>query len=730
MSARFFASWVGFGFIALAACAASARAVDKTYIGGPGTGTWSVGSFWSPFGQPQNFDNVLLVPSDANGRLVVFDGAGSLAFDYGSVTIQPGGPGTMGLLNAGAFFAAQSIAVHDRGEYRTTANAARTVVGSVVVGGGTFAHNLGTLTATHVTQTGGVVQLNHATLNGGYLLEGGVVSMNRLVNNGSFGFHGGFVASGIIENHGTIAYRAASGPLLAEVENHGTVVLDVAVATFGSLTNHVPFTLPADRAMTAASLLGVRQTTGTFLHLGSLSTPRAYVQNATWDQRSGRLAIIGTGADLVVGTSDAMVAQPGTFLLSGGTVTTFIGAQISVPASFSHGTFAQSGGTVGSGTLLVGAAVESRGTFALSAGSLVVGLMQVGNATFDGVGTFVQSGGAAKVGTLTNFATARITGGAFNATRVNNHAVLAQTGGVAEVMRLEGAGDLNVAGGGSLNIGSLDQAVVRLSGGGRIAAAPDAIGGTRTSRVNVLEFEDVAGGGVQGTWDLGPGALIVNYVGASPIDTLRRYLRAGYANGSWNGTGLSSSTAAASPGKALAYAEARDAIGEFGGNFEGVFADATSVVIGLRRYGDANLDGAVNLQDFNRLAGNFGGANRTWYQGDFNYDGAVNLQDFNRLAANFGLSATGPDVTAADWAALASAVPEPSVAPVAMILLLRGRRRNLRFRGALKFAEVHLTCAGNRRAQSSSLPSSLVSCSRWSAAPLRSRRRRASRGSA
>jgi hypothetical protein len=135
-------------------------------------------------------------------------------------------------------------------------------------------------------------------------------------------------------------------------------------------------------------------------------------------------------------------------------------------------------------------------------------------------------------------------------------------------------------------------------------------------------------------------------------------------------------------------------------------------VIGLRRYGDANLAGAVNLQDFNRLAANFGGANRTWYQGDFNYDGAVNLQDFNRLAANFGLSATGPDVTAADWAALASAVPEPSVAPVAMILLLRGRRRNLRFRGALKFAEVHLTCAGNRRAPSSSVPSSRVSCSR------------------
>ena len=47
-------------------------------------------------------------------------------------------------------------------------------------------------------------------------------------------------------------------------------------------------------------------------------------------------------------------------------------------------------------------------------------------------------------------------------------------------------------------------------------------------------------------------------------------------------------------------------------------------------------------------------------QADFNYDGVVNLSDFNRLAANFGLSAAGPEVTAQDWARLASAVPEPT----------------------------------------------------------------------
>src|SRR5688572_25641618 len=52
--------------------------------------------------------------------------------------------------------------------------------------------------------------------------------------------------------------------------------------------------------------------------------------------------------------------------------------------------------------------------------------------------------------------------------------------------------------------------------------------------------------------------------------------------------------------------------------------------------GDATRDGRVNLNDFNVLAANFGGTNKTFSQGDFNYDGQVNLEDFNLLAGKFG----------------------------------------------------------------------------------------------
>jgi len=103
-----------------------------------------------------------------------------------------------------------------------------------------------------------------------------------------------------------------------------------------------------------------------------------------------------------------------------------------------------------------------------------------------------------------------------------------------------------------------------------------------------------------------------------------------------------------------------------------------SVLVRLTREGDANVDGQVNLIDFNRLAGSFGQSNQRWDNGDFNYDGNVNLIDFNRLAANFGQSAAGPEVTPQDWGRLGAAMPEPTAALVVLgglVTGLRPRRR-------------------------------------------------------
>ena len=141
-----------------------------------------------------------------------------------------------------------------------------------------------------------------------------------------------------------------------------------------------------------------------------------------------------------------------------------------------------------------------------------------------------------------------------------------------------------------------------------------------------------------GVLDLGDNALAIDYVeGTSPMASIRALLNTGSNNGAWNGRGISSSAAAARPGYALGYAEASDVFGQFPAPFVGGTVDADTIVIRFTRYGDANLDGNVNLGDFNRLAANFGGgADRTWSQGNFNYDDYVDLGDFNLLAANFG----------------------------------------------------------------------------------------------
>jgi hypothetical protein len=104
--------------------------------------------------------------------------------------------------------------------------------------------------------------------------------------------------------------------------------------------------------------------------------------------------------------------------------------------------------------------------------------------------------------------------------------------------------------------------------------------------------------------------------------------------------------------------------------------DANNVYATVALPGDANLDGFVNLQDFNTLASNFGQSGLTWVMADFTGDGLVTLADFNLLAGNFGLSAGPEGPTAQDWAALASAVPEPAtVTWVAGAALLMRRRR-------------------------------------------------------
>jgi hypothetical protein len=228
------------------------------------------------------------------------------------------------------------------------------------------------------------------------------------------------------------------------------------------------------------------------------------------------------------------------------------------------------------------------------------------------------------------------------------------------------------AGAGRLDVSRVNAAGLNVNAG-TVGLNPNGTA-AGTSRVNTL---NIAGGATPtAKLDLTNNAFVVDYTGASTLDTLKVQVTTAYNGGAWDGNGITSSNANAS-NFAVGYGEA-SALATVPAIFGTV--DSTAALLRFTRYGDANLDGQVNLQDFNRLASNFGITGAVWTQGDFNYDGNVNLQDFNRLASNFGLSAAGPEVTPADWTALGAAIPEPATvwaaAGTAVVASARRRRRS------------------------------------------------------
>ena len=83
---------------------------------------------------------------------------------------------------------------------------------------------------------------------------------------------------------------------------------------------------------------------------------------------------------------------------------------------------------------------------------------------------------------------------------------------------------------------------------------------------------------------------------------------------------------------ALGYAEASD-LGV--STFAGQTVDSDTLVIRYTWFGDCNLNGDVDLNDFAYVVANFNTYTQKWLYGDVNYDGFVDLTDFTILAANF-----------------------------------------------------------------------------------------------
>jgi hypothetical protein len=176
---------------------------------------------------------------------------------------------------------------------------------------------------------------------------------------------------------------------------------------------------------------------------------------------------------------------------------------------------------------------------------------------------------------------------------------------------------------------------------GSLTAGAGGLVTIESSGSNVLSTQNLSLTG-DGAVDLTDNGLVIDYTGSSPLGdvltggTIAGYVASGYNAGTWDGAGIRSSTAAATPDTAVGYGEAGDVYTTFPNTFMSQGIDQTSVLLRFTRVGDADLNQSVDTIDFNILGSHFAASPSSFTQGDFNYDGSVDTVDFTLLAANFG----------------------------------------------------------------------------------------------
>ena len=160
-------------------------------------------------------------------------------------------------------------------------------------------------------------------------------------------------------------------------------------------------------------------------------------------------------------------------------------------------------------------------------------------------------------------------------------------------------------------------------------------------------------------------------------------LASGYNGGTWTGTGITSSSAAANPGIfSVGYAD--------GNTDAGSIAGQNQVVVIYTLAGDATLAGSVGFSDLIVVAQHYGQTGFDWAGGNFTYDasGSVGFADLVIMAQNYGDTTSlawggdGGGVLSLAWQSqAAAATPEPMsgllLASMGMAALGRRNRRRL-----------------------------------------------------
>jgi autotransporter-associated beta strand protein len=280
--------------------------------------------------------------------------------------------------------------------------------------------------------------------------------------------------------------------------------------------------------------------------------------------------------------------------------------------------------------------------------------------------------------------------------------IISPTGSIASsVVSVSAGASLNVQNSMGLAASQTQPPSLSLSVGGTVLLQNYGSGAQTVFGVNSLS--------ISGSTDHWTGKLdlanndLIAYHGS--LSQITNEVKSGYANGTWQGSGITSSAAAADTTHLTALGVIQNTVDGVSTNgtqlyttFNGVKVYSNDVLVGYTYFGDTNLDGQVDGSDYSRIdAAYLNNQNSSnpqmtgWYNGDFNYDGIIDGSDYtlidnayNTQGANLG-GGSNPSSgnfaeTAAEIAPGISSVPEPAALGLLIPFILRSlsRRRTAR----------------------------------------------------
>jgi fibronectin-binding autotransporter adhesin len=359
---------------------------------------------------------------------------------------------------------------------------------------------------------------------------------------------------------------------------------------------------------------------------------------------------------------------------SAGTVNYEIGA-LNTDSTYA-GVFMDVGGPtlvtkVGSGTLTLSGASSHTGMTTVNAGVLAYG---IDNAIS---GAVTVNGGALDLGAYSGTSAAvTLTSGVITGT-----GTLTSTAGFSVA-----GGQISAPLAGTMGLTKSTAGTVTLSGANVYTGTTAVNGG-----MLVIQGDAATAALFIGTSDIGAGKLVFDYTaggsatGSSISDQVKSILTASYNSGtnSWASGAIHST---------LANSHSTDSYALGWSNNTATSAVTVKVVL----YGDATMDGTVNIYDLGQVLANYNKSG-VWDTGDFNYDGTVNIYDLGTVLANYNksISLSEVSVNPSDYAGLdgqgvaalqaagVNVVPEPGTLALliagAVGLLAYGWRRRKQF---------------------------------------------------